>query len=311
MKAVHIHNYGGRDVLHYDEDAQRPSPGPGEVLIRVHASSVNPFDCWVHNGWVASMFNYTFPLIPGSDASGVVEELGEGVTDVAVGAEVYTRAGVFRNGSNAEYVLAFAADVAPKPECLDHIHAAALPHVTLTAYQALFELADLQPGQTILIHAAAGGVGHVAVQLAKLHGARVIGTASINMPTLEQLNVDEAIDYSKTEFDQVVKDVDVVLDLMGGETEQRSWKVLKPGGLLLSTVQVPSPEMALQHGVRAKMIDTNPPIRKTLVDMGQLVDSGKVAPIVSEVFPLKEIEKAHELLEARHNHGKIVLDVMQ
>src|SRR5512146_678019 len=200
MKAVHIHNYGGRDVLHYDDDAQRPSPGPGEVLIRVHATTVNPFDCWVHNGWVANMFNYTFPLIPGTDASGVIEELGEGVTDVAVGDEVYTRAGIFRNGTNAEYVVTFAADVAPKPNCLDHVQAAALPHVTLTAYAALFELADLQPGQTILIHAAAGGVGHIAVQLAKLHGANVIGTASVNIPTLKKLGVDEAVDYSTTNF---------------------------------------------------------------------------------------------------------------
>jgi NADPH:quinone reductase-like Zn-dependent oxidoreductase len=311
MKAVHIHNYGGRDVLHYDDDAQRPVPGPGEVLIQVHATSVNPFDCWVHNGRMANMFNYTVPLIPGSDASGVIEELGEGVTDVAVGDEVYTRAGVFRNGSHAEYVVAFAADVAPKPECLDHVQAAALPHVTLTAYQALFELADLQPGQTILIHAAAGGVGHVAVQLAKWRGAQVIGTASINLPTLKMLGVDEAVDYSTTNFEDVAKNVDVVLDLMGGETEQRSWKTLKPGGILLSTVQVPAPDMAAAHGVRARMVDTNPPIRKTLNEMGELVNSGKVMPIVSEVMPLSEIQRAHELLEARHNHGKIVLQVVQ
>ena len=311
MKAVHIHNYGGRDVLHYDDGAQRPAPGPGEVLIRVHSTSVNPFDCWVHNGWVANMFNYTFPVIPGTDAAGVVEELGEGVTDVAVGDKVYTRAGVFRNGTNAEYVLAFAADVAPKPDCLDFNQAAALPHVTLTAYQALFELADLQPGQTILVHAAAGGVGHIAGQLAKLHGARVLGTASVNLPTLQKLNVDEAIDYSKTEFEDVAKNVDVVLDLMGGETEQRSWKVLKPGGILLSTVQVPSPDMAAAHGVRAHMVDSNPPIRKTLNEMSGLVNDGKVTPIISEVMPLAEIQRAHELLESRHTHGKIVLEVQQ
>ncbi len=310
MKAVHIHNYGGRDVLHYDDDATKPSPGPGEVLIRVHATSVNPFDCWVHNGWVAQMFNYTFPLIPGSDVSGVVEEVGAGVTDVMAGDVVFTRAGVFRNGSNAEYVLAFAADIAPKPDCLDHAQAAALPHVTLTAYQALFEYGDLQPGQTVLIHAAAGGVGHVAVQLAHLTGAKVIGTASVNMATLKTLPVDMAINYESMNFDDVVKDVDLVIDLVGGETMQRSWKVLKPGGMLLSSVQVPPADVAAQHGVRAKMIDTNPPIRKTLHDVGKLADAGKVMPIVSEVFPLPDVQKAHELLEARHTHGKIVLQVM-
>src|SRR5512140_1650148 len=310
MKAVHLHNYGGRDVLHYDDDAVKPTPGPGEVLSPVHTSSLYPFDFWVHIRWVAQMFNYTFPLIPGSDVSGVVDSVGEGVTDVVPGDVVYTRAGVFRNGSNAEYVLAFAADVAPKPTCLDHTQAAALPHVTLTAYQALFEYGDLQPGQTVLIHAAAGGVGHIAVQLAHLQGAKVIGTASVNMETLKSLPVDVAINYESMNFDDIVKDVDLVIDLVGGETMQRSWKVLKPGGMLLSSVQVPPADVAAQHGVRAKMIDTNPPIRKTLQEMGKLVDAGKVTPIVQEVFPLADIQKAHELLEARHTHGKIVLQVM-
>ncbi len=305
MKAVQIHNYGGRDVLHYDDDAVKPVPGPGEVLIRVHATSVNPFDCWVHNGWVAQMFNYNFPLIPGSDVSGVVEEIGPGVSDV-----IFTRAGVFRNGSNAEYVLAFAADVARKPDCPDHTQAAALPHVTLTAYQALFEYGDLQPGQTVLIHAAAGGVGHMAVQLAHLQGAKVIGTASANMATLKTLPVDMAINYEQINFDDVVKNVDLAIDLVGGETMQRSWEVLKPGGMLLSSVQVPPADVAAQHGVRAKMIDTNPPIRKTPQEVGTLADAGKVMPIVSEVLPLPDVQKAHELLEARRTHGKIVLQVM-
>lgn len=310
MKAVHIHDYGGLDVLHY-EDALRPTPHAGEVLIHVHTTSVNPFDCAVRAGYMGQYFNYTFPLILGTDVSGVVEEVGEGVTDVSPGDVVYTRAGVYRDGAYAEYVLAIAADVVPKPQSLDHIHAAALPHVTLTAWQGLIEFADLSEGQTVLIHAAAGGVGHVAVQLAKWRGAKVIGTASVNLPFLEELGVDEAIDYSTTDFVDVAKDVDVVLDLLGGETQQRSWQVLKPGGILLSTVQPPSQEIALSLGVRQKMIGTSPPIRKVLTETAKMVENGQLKPLVSAVFPLQEIQKAHEMIEARHTRGKIVLQVVQ
>lgn len=308
MKSVRIHDYGGFDVLCY-EDAPRPTPSTGEVLIRVHATSVNPFDCAVRAGYMSAYINYTFPLILGVDVSGTIEEVGEGVTDFSPGDSVYTRAGVYRDGAYAEYVLALAADVTVKPKSLDHIHAAALPHVTLTAWQGLIELADLSPGQTVLIHAAAGGVGHIAVQLAKWRGAKVIGTASMNIPVLEELGVDQAIDYSTTAFEEVVSDVDVVLDLMGGETQQRSWEVLKPGGLLLSTVQPPSQETALAHGVRQRMIDTTPPTRKVLTELADLVDNGQVKPIVSTVLPLQEIQKAHEMVEGRHTKGKLVLQV--
>lgn len=309
MKAVHIHDYGGLDVLHY-EDAPRPTPGAGEVLIRVHATTINPFDCAVRAGYMGQYFNYTFPLILGTDVSGVVEEVGEGVTDVLPGDIVYTRAGIYRDGAYAEYVLAFAADVVPKPESLDHVHAAALPHVTLTAWQGLIEFADLSEGQTVLVHAAAGGVGHVAVQLAKWRGAKVIGTASINLPFLEELGVDEAIDYSTTAFEDVVKDVDVVLDLLGGETQQRSWQVLKPGGILLSTVQPPSQEIASSHGVRQRMIGTAPPIRKVLTEAAIMVENGQLKPHVSAVLSLQDIQKAHKMIEARHTRGKIVLEVV-
>jgi NADPH:quinone reductase-like Zn-dependent oxidoreductase len=311
MKAVHIHDYGGLDVLHYEEEVPRPTPGAGEVLIHVHATTINPFDCAVRAGYMGQYFNYTFPLILGTDVSGVVEEVGEGVTDVSAGDVVYTRAGIYRDGAHAEYVLALAADVVAKPESLDHVHAAALPHVTLTAWQGLIEFADLSAGQTVLIHAAAGGVGHVAVQLAKWRGAKVIGTASVNLPFLEELGVDEAIDYSTTPFEDVVKDVDVVLDLLGGETQQRSWKVLKPGGILLSTVQPPSQEIAQAHGVRQRMIGTAPPVRKVLTEAARMVSEGQLKPFVSAVLPLNDIRKAHEMIEARHTRGKIVLQVVQ
>jgi NADPH:quinone reductase-like Zn-dependent oxidoreductase len=309
MKAVRIHNYGGPDILVYEE-TPCPTPGPGEVLIRVHATTVNPFDCAARAGYMTGYFNYTFPLIIGTDVSGVIEELGAGVTNFAIGDSVYARTGVFRDGANAEYAVAFVSDVAMKPRSLDHIHAAALPHVTLTAWQGLYEIANLSAGQTVLIHAAAGGVGHMAIQLAKLRGAKVIGTASSHLDFIKDLGVDEAIDYSTTAFEDVVKDVDVVLDLVGGETQQRSWKVLKPGGILVSTVQPPSDETAAAHGVRQGFVASAPPVAQTLTEIAALVDTGKLLPTVYGVLPLREIRIAHEMIERRHVEGKLVLSVV-
>ena len=310
MKAVRIHTYGGDDVLLY-EDAPRPTPAQGEVLIRVLATSVNPFDCAVRAGYMAGYFNYALPLIPGTDVSGIVEEVGPGVAGFAAGDSVYARAGVTRDGAYAEYAVVPMSDVAAKPPSLDHIHSAALPHATLTAWQALFELANLTKGQTVLIHGAAGGVGHIAVQLAKSRGARVIGTASVNLPFLSELGVDQAIDYSATPFEQAVSDVDVVLDTVGGDTQQRSWGVLKPGGMLVSTVQPPSQETAAAHGVRQAMVASSPPIGKVLTELAGLVDSGRIKPHVSTILPLRETRKAHQLIEGKHTRGKIVLQVAQ
>ena len=309
MKAVRIHAYGSPDVLTYEE-APRPKPGPGEVLVRVSATSVNPFDCAVRAGYMQSYFNYSLPLIPGTDVAGVIEEKGEGVSGLSVGDHVYARAGVYRDGANAEYVLAMAGDVALKPRSLDDAHAAAMPHVTLTAWQALIEMAELSKGQTVLIHGAAGGVGHIAVQLAKSRGARVIGTSSTHLDFLEELGVDQVVDHSRTRFESVVKDVDVVLDLIGSDTQERSWAVLKPGGFLISTIQQPSEKTAAEYNVHPGMIASTPPIGKTLGEVAALVDAGKLKPVVSEVLPIKEIRKAHELIEGRHTRGKVVLQVM-
>jgi NADPH:quinone reductase-like Zn-dependent oxidoreductase len=194
---------------------------------------------------------------------------------------------------------------------LDHIHAAAIPHVSLTAWQALFGLADLQKGQTVLIHGVAGGVGHIAAQLAKIHGARVIGTASENLDFARTLGLDQVIDYSTAQFEKEVRDVDVVLDTIGGDTQERSWGVLKPGGILISTIQAPSEEKAIAHGVRQGFVVSWPPVQDVLTKMAALVDSGQVKPHVSAVFPLREVKKAHSLVERRHTRGKIALQVMQ
>jgi len=308
MKAVQVHAYGGSDVLTYGE-APRPIPQAGEVLIKVHATTVNPFDCAVHTGYVSGYFQYELPLIPGTDVSGVVEAVGAGVSTFRKGDEVYARAGVMRPGAYAEYVAAPTADVALKPASLDHVHAAAIPHVTLTAWQALFVVGELKAGQTVLIHGAAGGVGHIAVQLARLRGAKVIGTASVNIGFLRELGVDEAINYATTPFENVVKGVDVVLDTIGGDTQERSWGVLKPGGILISTVQPPSQDAAAARGVRQAFIATAPPIAETLTEVAALVAAGKFRPEVSHVLPLREIQAAHGLLELHHTRGKIAIQV--
>ena len=309
MKAVRIHAYGSTDVLTYEE-APRPTAGAGEVLIRVHATSVNPFDVAMRAGYMSGYFNPTLPLILGTDVSGIVEDVGAGVTNFAPGDSVYARAGMARDGAYADYVVASALDVAAKPKSLDYIHSAAIPHVILTAWQALIEVANLSEGQTVLIHGAAGGVGHVAVQLAKSRGAKVIGTASANVDFLRELGVDQAIDYSTTLFEDVVRAVDVVLDTVGGDTQQRSWAVLKPGGILISTIQPPSEETAVAHGVRQQFIASAPPIGRVLAEVATMVDAGQIKPEVSSILPLEEIRQAHKLIEGRHTRGKIVLQVV-
>lgn len=311
MKAARIHGYGGVEALVYEE-AARPLVGDSEVLIRVHAAGVNPFDCAVRAGYVAGYFQHTLPMILGGDVSGVVEAVGEGVTEFAPGDEVYSRADLNRDGTYAEYVVVRASDVVRKPASLDHIHAAALPHVSLTAWGTLYDRANLAPGQTVLIHGAAGGVGHIAVQLAKLRGAKVIGTASTrNLDFLRELGVDEAVDYTAAPFEDVVQDVDVVLDTIGGDCQARSWQVLKPGGLLISIIQSPSEEEAAARGVRQEFATASYAVGPVMREITALVDSGQLKPTVSAVLPLDQAQRAHEMSESRHTRGKIVLQVIE
>jgi NADPH:quinone reductase-like Zn-dependent oxidoreductase len=255
MKAIRVHNYGGPEVLRF-EDAPRPTPGSSELLVRVHAASVNPIDWKARAGHVP----LPLPFIPGWDVSGVVEPAGTDVTKFKKGDDVYGHPDVAHSGGGyAEYVILNEQNAALKPRSLDHVHAAALPVVALTAWQALFDKASLSKGQKILIHGAAGGVGSFAVQLAKWKGAHVIGTASgNNQAFLRELGVDEPIDYEKSRFEDVVHNVDVVLDTIGGDTQDRSWKVLKRGGILVSIVQPPSAEEATKHGVRAEYFSAQP-----------------------------------------------------
>jgi NADPH:quinone reductase-like Zn-dependent oxidoreductase len=308
MKAVRIHNYGGSEVLKF-EDAPRPKPSSGEVLIRVHATAVNPVDWKVRAGYLKDHIPYPLPFIPGWDVSGVVEATGPGVVEFKKGDEVYSRPDITRNGAYAEYIVVKASEVALKPRSVDHVHAAAIPLAALTAWQALFDVAGLTAGQKILIHAAAGGVGSFAVQLAKWKEAHVIGTASArNQSFLRELGVDEPIDYEKARFEDVVHDVDVVLDTIGGDTQQRSWKVLKKGGILVSIISEPSAEEAAKYGVRPGYVFVQPNAAE-LAEIAKLVDSGKVKPVVETVLPLSEARRAQELSETGHTRGKIVLKV--
>jgi NADPH:quinone reductase-like Zn-dependent oxidoreductase len=306
MKAVRMHAYGGPEVLVY-EDAPRPKAGAGEALIRVHAAGVNPLDWKVRGGYMKG--RNRLPLIPGWDVSGVVEEVGAGVDDVKKGDAVYGLLDFARDGTYAEYVAAKSAILAPKPTSLDHVNAAAVPLDALVAWQSMFDVADLAEGQTVLIHGAAGGVGHYTVQLAKWKGAKVIGTASAkNEDFLRELGADETIDYHKTRFEDVVRDADVVLDTVGGDTQQRSWQVLKKGGILISTVGISAPENEAKYGVRSVSFQVRPDSDE-LRHIAALIDAGKMRPVVSAVLPLKDAARAHEQSQTGHVRGKLVLKV--
>jgi NADPH:quinone reductase-like Zn-dependent oxidoreductase len=309
MKAIRIHEYGGSEVLMFEE-APRPQPAAGDVLIRVHAAGVNPVDWKVREGYLKDVLPYSLPFIPGWDVSGTVEAAGSGVSMFQKGEEVYSRPDIARDGAYAEFIVVRESELALKPKSIDHVQAAAIPLAALTAWQALFDVGGLSAGQKVVIHAAAGGVGSFAVQLAKWKGAHVIGTASErNQSLLRELGVDEPIDYHKTRFDDVVHDVDVVLDTIGGDTQHRSWGVLKKGGILVSILSPPSQEEAAKHGARPGYVFVQPNSAE-LTEIAKLVDAGKVKPVVETVLPLAEARRAQELSQTRHTRGKIVLKVV-
>jgi NADPH:quinone reductase-like Zn-dependent oxidoreductase len=312
MRAIRIHSYGGPEVLQY-EDAPRPKVAAAtEVLIRVHAAGVNPIDWKVREGHMKDFWPHKFPLILGWDLSGVVEAVGPGPAAAGrfkIGDEVYSVPDSTRDGAYAEYVVVRESEVALKPKSLHHVRAAAVPLAAVTAWQALFDAGQLKRGQRVLIHGGSGGVGHVAVQLAKWKGAHVLATASTkNQELLRELGVDEPIDYTQQRFENVARDVDLVLDLIGGETQERSWSVLKKGGVLLSLVQPPSVEKAKALGVRAAFVAGHPSGAQ-LTEIAKIIDSGQLAPVIDRILPLSEVRRAHELSQSGHTHGKIVLRI--
>ena len=309
MKAIRIHGRGGPDHLVY-EDAPQPHPGSGEVLVRVYATGVIANELKWDETYENEAGGKRVLPIPGRDLSGVVEEVGPGVTIFAKGSEVYAMLAYGRDGAEAEYTIALPSELVPKPRALDHVQAAAVPLTALTAWQALFDHAGLSSGQTVLIHGAAGGVGVFAVQLARWAGAHVIATASArNRDFLRELGANEIIDYTTTRFEEVVHDVDIGFDMVGGDTLERSWQVVKPGGVLVSVVSPrPSFEEAKARDVRPVWFVVEPN-REQLIQIGALIEAGRIRPIIETVLPLSQARQAYEQGARGHTRGKIVLRV--
>jgi NADPH:quinone reductase-like Zn-dependent oxidoreductase len=309
MKAIRIHGRGGPDHLVY-EDAPQPHPGPGEVLVRVYATGIIANELkWDETYQTTAGSPRALP-IPGRDLSGVVEEVGPGVTTLATGSEVSAMLGYGRDGAEADSTIALLGELVPKPGTLDHVQAAAVPLSALTAWQALFDHAHLAAGQAVLIHGAAGGVGVFAVQLVHWAGAQIIATASArHRDFLRELGANEIIDYTTTRFEEVVHGVDLVFDLVGGDTLERSWQVVKPGGMLVSVVSPrPSADAIKGHDVRFAWFVVEPN-RDELIHIGALLDAGQLRPIIDTVLPLAQARQAYEQAAKGHTRGKIVLRV--
>jgi len=300
MKAIVVHQYGGPEVLKY-EDAPRPEPKENQILVRVIAAGVNPVDTYVRSGKFGAA---TLPLIPGRDIAGIVEEVGPGATKFKKGDAVY---GNVRNGGYAEFAVAVEKDIALKPAALDFVEAAAVPVAARTAWNALVETAHLSAGQPVLIQGGSGGVGSFAIQIAKVRGAKVFATASTgNQDLLKELGADVAIDYTKQKFEDVVKNVDVVLETAGKETLERSYPVVKKGGYLVSIVGPTDPAKVQQYGIQA------PPLAlsaSALSELTKLFDAKKIKVVVTETLSLSEAQKAQEQVGTHHTRGKIVLKV--
>lgn len=321
MKAVRVHKYGGgpKDLVYEEDIMQPPHPKEGEVLVRVYATGVTLNEIvwiWEHPG-------ISLPLILGHEFSGLVEEVGPKVSNQRKGDAVYGLTdplSVTRNGAEAEYVIAMESEIASKPQSIDHEYAAGVPMAGLTAWQALFDHAHLSSKDTILIHGAAGGVGSFAVQLARWSGAHVIGTASAyDSSFLEDLGVHDVIDYKKTRFEDRVHDVDVIFDTVGGKTLERSWKILRRGGRLVSVASQGIPtsydkrqeflkEKGDSFGISAMWFIVQSS-REQLIRIGELIDSGQLRPVVDTILPLSQASKAYEGAKDIHKHGKIVLRV--
>ncbi|MEU2246377.1 NADP-dependent oxidoreductase [Streptomyces sp. NPDC019224] len=309
MRAISQDTHGTPDVLK-EAVLPRPVPAPGQILVAVRAAGVNPTD-WKHRA--AGLFLNRLPLVLGWDVSGVVEAVGFGVTLFKPGDEVFGMLPYPHGaGSHAEYVTGPARAFAHKPAGIDHVQAGALPLAALTAYQAIVDTAAVRAGQRVLIHAAAGGVGHLAVQIAKSRGAYVIGTASApKHDFLRSLGADEVIDYRATDFRDAVQDVDMVLDPLSGDTRARSLDVLRPGGILVSLLPGTDPDEAAKAAARGVRVET------LLVEadhagmnaIAGLVASGALRARVEAVFPLADAAEAHALGETGRTTGKIVLTV--
>jgi NADPH:quinone reductase-like Zn-dependent oxidoreductase len=307
MRAIRVHHFGDIDSLVVD-DVPRPAPGEGEVLLRVKAAGVGPWDALVRSG--RSVLPQPLPLTPGSDVSGIVEEVGAGVPQFQAGDAIFGATNARFTGGYAEYALAAATKLAKMPLRLGFIEAASVPVVACTAWQMVFDYGAVDVTKRVLVHGAAGNVGAYAVQLAKRVAHEVIATAfSDDVAYVQSLGADLVIDVKKSRFEEMLSDVDVVLDTIGGDTQDRSFAVLKPGGVLVSSVAEPNQQTASRRHVRALFFLVDVSSRR-LEQLAGLIDAGDLTTSVGDVLPLAEARTAHEMLAGKpHKRGKIVLRV--
>jgi len=306
MKAVVANQSGGPEVLKY-QDAPKPEPKDDEILVRVIAAGVNPVDSYVRQGRFGK--RASGPLIIGYDIAGVVEKTGANAKKFKPGDGVYCYLSITRGGGYAEFAVAKESETARKPKNIDFVEAAAVPLAATTAWQALIDSAKIKKGQTVLIHGGSGGVGSFAIPIAKARGMKVIATASTaHQATLKQLGVDQAIDYTTTKFEDVVKDVDVVLNCVRADALARSYGVVKKGGMIVSITDEPDQSECAKYSITCSRMGAHPD-STVLEELTKLIEAGKMKPIVSQTFPLSDANKAHEQIETRHTLGKIVLKV--
>lgn len=306
-KVVRLHHFGGKEVLRMEElDVSQPDAG--QVLVSVRAASVNPVDFKIRSGKYPAVRSDRLPYTLGRDISGIVEKCGSQATRFKVGDEVFGMVDI-HGGGYSEHAVVDQGAIAAKPAAIDHIHATAIPLAGLTAWQGLFRHGRLKEGQSVLIHGGSGGVGHFAVQFARAKGARVLTTVSTrNVKFARELGADVVIDYRTQHFEDYASDLDMVFDLIDGDTRARSWSLLKKGGVLVSTLSEPSEEKASQCGVRALRY-TVEASGDELAEIAGLVTSGKVKPHVMRTFPLNAAAEALASVEQGHAVGKVVLKV--
>jgi NADPH:quinone reductase-like Zn-dependent oxidoreductase len=308
MKAIRIHERDGPKQLIY-EDAPKPVPRRGDALVEVVAAGITPTELSWRSAYTTRDGCDRLPAIPGHEFSGIVAVSDGASKDIEDGEAVYALSDFWRDGSDAEFIAMAASDLAPKPRTLDFTQAAAVPLSALTAWQALFDHGKLAAEQKVLIHGAAGGVGSFAIQIAHWRGAYVIGTASsANLAFIRELGANEAIDYTAVRFEDVVRDIDLVLDTVGGDTLERSWSIVRRGGIVVTTVGDISEAKAVEYGVRGISFIVKPSGQQ-LRTIGKLIDDGHIRPQVSTVFPLAEARQAFNRGAGGHNRGKIVLAV--
>jgi NADPH:quinone reductase-like Zn-dependent oxidoreductase len=306
MKAVVAHEYGGPEVLKL-EDAPVPQPKDTEMLVRVIASGVNPADPLILGGKYAKEFGTHLPLVLGYDMAGVVVKTGAKITKFKAGDPVY--AYLLWGGGWAEYCLTNEGEAATKPKSVTFAEAAAVPLAALTAWQALIDIGKIDNSQTALIHGGSGGVGSFAIQIAKARGARVIATSSTaNQDLLKQLGADVAIDYTKPNWETLVRDVDFALLPVGGETMRRTYGVMKKGGTIATLISRADPAELEKRGIRGVPVFSHPDANE-LAEITELIDAGKIKPVVSQVLPLSEAAKADAQAATHHTRGKIVLKI--